>query len=227
MPKKSVVIALSILILVLLAIWSPWNKWQVNWTNFLGIDSKDAVASLKVLSFGGEIEVYMDEEFLGSAIEPDLPLEVNPIDPGEHLITLKRKGPTNAYTEITRKINFEPSIDVIIGFEIGPTEEFSEGHILYAKKSFIETQNTTIDIFSFTPGISVSLNDRFIGETPLKDIPIAIDAKQKLTFSKPGYDQLEIMILPDTQEERDKIKGLKLNLEVNLFVKPINVTSKS
>lgn len=225
MLKKLFILTITIIFLAILAFWSPWQNWNLSWINLLGIESKEEFAGLKVISLAGDIDVYIDDEYQGTALDGNY-LEVTPINPGEHFITLQRPSDTAQYTEIVRKVNFEPGIDVVIGYEIGPTEEFSEGHILGVRKSFISETGPFLEVFSTPENISVTIDGKYIGETPIKSLSIDANSKHTLKFEKDGYDSLEIEILPDEQEARDLLRDYILTLEINLFARPVNIISE-
>jgi len=223
MLKKPVIIILIAIGLIVLAFWSPWSTFNFSFLNIFGISSVEKYATLKVKSLAGEIEVLIDGEYQDSvSFESDF-LELTQIIPGEHLIELQRKGMDY---RVTRKINFEPGVDVVIAYEIGPTQEFSEGQILYTRKSFASEANTLIEIFATSEHIKVFLDGVLIGETPIKELTLDISVKHKLRFEKAGYDTMEIEVLPETQEERNKLKNLLLNLEVSLFTRPVKVVTQ-
>ncbi|HLD03706.1 MAG TPA: PEGA domain-containing protein [Candidatus Dojkabacteria bacterium] len=223
MLKKPVIIILIAIGLIVLAFWSPWSNLNFSLLNIFGISSVEKFATLKVKSLAGEIEVLIDGEYQDSVKSESDFLELTQINPGEHLIVLQRKGMDY---QVTRKINFEHGVDVVIAYEIGPTQEFSEGHILYTRKSFASEANTLIEIFSTPEHIKVFLDGVLIGETPLKDLDLDISGKHKLRFEKTGYDSMEIEVLPETQEERNKLKNLLINLEVSLFTRPVRVVTQ-
>ncbi|MFQ5492823.1 MAG: hypothetical protein ACE5DX_01540 [Candidatus Dojkabacteria bacterium] len=223
--KKIALVILILSGLLVLAVWSPWQNWNLSLTNLLGIEAKEEFSALKVKSLTGEIDIFIDGEYRDTASpETDL-LEIFPIDPGEHTVLLRRRNHED-YEEVVRKINFEPQIDVIVGYEIGPSETFSEGHILYARKSFASPGSPLLEIFSSPEKINVFLDNQFIGETPLKDVNLDISDQRKLRFEKDGYDELEIIVLPESQEERDKLKDTILTIEINLFARPINIVTE-
>jgi len=224
--NKIAVIIIVLLTLIFLGFWSPWFNWKFNWVSLLGIDSQNKTSGLKVLSHTGVLDIYIDDKFMGSTVDNENSFDISAIIPGEHIVKLIRKSESGQYVEIIRKLNFEPAVDVIIGYELGPSESFSEGHILYTQKNFIQNKQTTLEIFSNPAGQKVSLDGRYIGDTPVKEIDIDLSSKHKFKFEKAGYDSLEIEILPDTQEDRDKLKGLKLVLEVNLFAQPLEMVNQ-
>jgi hypothetical protein len=224
--KKIIIVVLIVLVLLMLGAWSPWNNWNLKWISLLGIDVSGKTSGLNVLSHSGNIDVYIDNIYKGTTIDNENFLEISPVDPGEHFIKLTKKTETGEYAEIIRKINFEPVVDVVVAYEIGPSERFSEGHILYTQKNYSKSDTTTLEIFSTPTKIKVSFDNKYIGDTPIKDIPIDLKSKHSLTFEREGYDSLSIEILPDSQEDRDKLKNLKLVLEVNLFARPLEIVSK-
>ncbi|HRN86268.1 MAG TPA: PEGA domain-containing protein [Candidatus Dojkabacteria bacterium] len=224
--RKVTRISLLILSLILLAFWSPWQSWNFEWINIFGIDSRDSYSGLKVKAFSGELEVFVDGNSAGVTSDQESFLEVYPIEAGEHNIKIVRPGNDGFYSEFERNINFENDVDVVIGYDLGPSLLFSEGHILTAKKSFTKGVEPTLDILSTVDDVDVKLDGRDIGKTPLRSIPIGIDSTHILTFSKKGFDTLEIEILPTEQSERDKLKDVELSLEVNLFAKPVELTAQ-
>jgi len=199
---------------------------SVSWLSIFGANNDDKQGGLKVLSHAGEIDIFIDEKYIDTTLNNVDFLETPPIQPGEHTIKLVRNADLAEYVEIVRKLNFEPAVDVIIGYEIGPSEMFSEGHILYAKKNYSGKDDTLLDIFSLPSEIKVTMDGKYLGETPIRELTIGLDRKHLITFEKDGYDSLDIEILPDTSVEREKLKGLKLILEVNLFARPIEIVTK-
>lgn len=212
------------LALTLLAFWSPWQNWDFQWINLFGIESRQDYSSLNIKSFEGDLEVYIDNELQGTVGEDDGFLEISPLKEGEHTVRLQRpQSESDFFNVFERRLNFENNADVVIGYDLGPTSEFSEGHILSARKSFTVGKDPVLDIVSPLEGVNVKLDGSDIGKTPLRSIPISINSKHTLSFAKDGYDTLEIEIFPDSQEDRNKLKDLVLNLEVNLFLKPVDI----
>lgn len=219
-------IGLLVVVLIILAFWSPWQSWSYQWINIFGIESREKLSGLKVKSFSGDIEVLVDGKSVGTANEEGAFLEIFPITPGEHMVKLTRPDNEGFYTELERKLNFEKEVDVVIGYDLGPSSIFSEGHVLTARKSYTKGQNPTLDIISSLEDINVKIDGRDVGKTPLRSIPMTIDTTHVLNFSKDGFSTLEIEIFPTEQEERDKLKDIVLTLEVNLFAKPIELTAQ-
>lgn len=224
--RKVLSITTLILALVVLAFWSPWQNWNVHWTNIFGIENREEFSGLKVKSFSGELEVFLDNNSVGKITDKDSFLEVFPIDPGEHTVKIVRPDNNGYYEELERRLNFEKEVDVVIGYDLGPSKLFSEGHVLTSRKSYTVGQNPTLDIVSTLEDVDVKIDGKDIGKTPLRSIPMSIDATHVLSFNKQGFDPLEIEIFPAEQSERDKLKDLVLNLEVTLFAKPVELTAQ-
>ncbi len=224
--KKPVAVFLIIIVLLILAIWSPWETWNFSLYDVLGVEQKQELSALKIYSLAGKLDIYLDDEYLGSAEAESGFAEFPSITPGEHVVRLERVDQGLEYQTLVRKLNFETGVEVVIGYELGPSKEFSEGHILYAKESFSDSDTAILDILSTPAKIKVSLDGQDLGATPLQNIELSVDSRHKLTFSQEGYDTLEIELLPEDQAARDKLRNLVLTLEVNLFAQPINVTKE-
>lgn len=224
--KKFIKILIVILGLMLLAIWSPWHDWNLEWTRIFGIESKAQFSGLKLKSFLGELELFIDDKSMGIAEDDGGFLEVFPVEPGEHVVKIVRPNNEGFYIDFEKTLNFEKDVDVIIGYDLGPSPLFSEGHVLTAKRTFTKGQNPVLDIVSEIKDIDVKIDGVQVGKTPLHTIPMDISSTHILSFSKNGYDPLEIEIFPTEQTERDKLKDLNLILEINLFAKPIELTAQ-
>jgi hypothetical protein len=224
---KKILTTIAVIIgLILLAIWSPWQNWHINFLQLIGVDTAEDFATLKIKSLAGELEIYVDDELKGTANAADSDFaEITPISVGEHTVTLKRKEASDKYYVMTKKINFEPGVDVVIAYDLGPNEYFSEGHILYSRKNYTADNKVLLDISTTPVGCQIYLDNNLIGTAPLNDIELDITAQHKLKFVQTGYDSLEITILPESQNDRNKLLGLTLDLEVNLFAQPIKITT--
>lgn len=221
---KRVVVVIAIFIaLIILGFLSPWNNFRLSFSQLLGLGSIEEKAGVKVFSLVGEMEIYIDNEFQGTVTPESSPFEVLDLTPDFHQIRLKRKStPDQAYFEFNRTIKFEKGLDVTISYELGPTTEFSEGHVFYAEERF-DNSSTKLNVLSTPEGASLYLDDNFIGETPISNVDIDLNAQHKIKLEKAGYDTIEFNILPESQEERDKLKGYNLHLDINMFLVPINI----
>lgn len=224
MLRKIVSIIALVIGLLLLAVWSPWQNWDLNILELVGIETTQDFASLKVKSLAGEIEIFVDDELLGTANAEDVDFsEITPVSIGEHTIVLKRKDDADKYFVMTKKLNFEPGVDVVIAYDLGPNEYFSEGHVLFSRKNFSAANDVLLNISVNPVAANIFVDGIQVGTAPLNDIKLDITKQHKLKFEKVGFDPLEITILPEKQEDRDKLMGLTLDLEVNLFAQPIKI----
>jgi hypothetical protein len=224
--KKVITILLIVVFFVVLGFWSPWNKMNLSFLNIFGIETANKYATLKVKSLHGEVSIYIDDEFKGVATDNSDFAEINPIEPGEHTITLKKETNGNYY-QFERKVNFEPSLDVVVAYDLGPLQIFSEGHLLYTRKNYLNSVNPRVTIYSSVESVTVYLDEKEIGNTVLKDVELDNSKQHKLKFTKEGYDSMEITLLPESQSDRDKLKNYDLILEVTLFTQPIKVNKQN
>jgi hypothetical protein len=213
---------LIVIFLVILGLWSPWNNWNINLLNLFGIDSNEKYSTLKVKSIQGSFNIYIDDEINGSATDNSDFFEINPITPGEHTISLRKESNGN-YFQFVRKVNFEPGLDVVVAYDLGPSQSFSEGHILYTRKNFLNTKNPRLSVYSSPEDVSVYLDDILIGTTVIKDFELDKAIQHKLRFEKKGYDTMEIMILPEDIADREKLSNYDIIIEANLFLQPVNI----
>lgn len=203
--------------------WSPWNKWDFTFWELIGIQTEEKYSTLKVKSLSGEIDIYIDDKYEGTVIDDETYAEINTVEKGSHVVRLKRKSDSNNYYEFIKEITFEPGVEVVMAYDLGPSEIFSEGHVLYTTKSYKANNNPILNIISFPDSVNTFIDGEQIGTTVINGLELDINMQHKIRFEKEGYDSLEFLILPESQENRDKLKGLIINLEVNLFYQPINI----
>lgn len=223
MAKPFRVIVL-ILIAFLCALWSPWTSWNISFSRLLGIEPPPQIGGLQVTSLAGELEVFVDGISQGKVTPDSSPLTIPAIDPGERQIRLKRIATVDeAYWEFNKLIKFESGVDVVISYELGPTEEFSEGHVIYATRTTDKVDGLRLNLTSSVEDAVVKIDDVTVGNTPLVAQVISKDKQHTLLISKKGYESQEFKLLPESQEDRDKISGYNLNVLVDLFLQPIAI----
>lgn len=220
--KRILIVVIIIIVLVIAGFFSPWLNWNLSLSNLIGFGPKKSVAGLKVFSLLGELEVYMDNTYQGRANPEEGALEVTDISIGTHEILIKRADKEDNYFILKEAVKFEEGVDVVVSYDLGPNDKFSEGHIFYAEKSF-STDQTKLNLISSPDKAKVFIDDRLIGETPISGVDLDITSTRKIKLQKDNYDEIEFNILPDNQEERDKLKGYTLNLEVRMFLIPIQI----
>jgi hypothetical protein len=223
--SKSYTIIIIILVAFLLAVWSPWNSWNLSITRLLGIEPPEEIGGLEVSSLAGTLEVYVDGNLKGTVDPEKSPLIIPAVEPGERQIKLIRKSDVEgAYYQFNKLVKFESGVDVILAYELGPTAEFSEGHIIYATKTAkVSNPEVSLNLTSSADDSEVKIDDLDIGQTPIVAYKLDLTKQHKLLISKNGYESQEFIILPAEQKDRDKLKGYNLNVDVDLFLQPIAV----
>lgn len=224
--KKVTIFIVLLVFCVLLAIWSPWTSLRFTLSSLFGIKQASEVAGLQVISLSGDLEVLLDGEKIGEATSDATPFIIDNIQPGDHLLTLQKISEIeNAYWKFSKVINFNKGTTVAASFNLGPTEEFSEGHLIY----FTENQNPenkkNLVISLNVKDANLTLNDedpiQFEGTILSREIPLT--QQHSVLLHKDGYDDLQFNILPATQEDRDKLLGLILNIDAHLLLKPVDL----
>lgn len=227
--KKVLVFTIIFVLLVLLAIWSPWLSWRIDLASIFGVNRPDSISGLQVSSLSDEIEIFIDNKPIGKVTRESSPFIVDRVEPGERLVTLKKTGEFSSnYSNLNKLITFEENSSVVMAYSLGPDEAFSEGHVIYTtQKDSISAKsklnvNVNVDEFNFTyDGLPP---ERILGRSISLDLDL--NSQHKIKISKTGYESLEFTILPETQEDRDKFKNFDLNIDVNLMLQPVEVEVK-
>lgn len=222
--RKVVSIAILLLLCILLALWSPWLYIKIDLGALFGVQRPEDISGLQVYSQSGELEVYLDGELRGTAtVEKPYILDV--VTPGEHLVSLKRVSEVpNSFWSFSKLVEFEMGTSVVVSYNLGPEEEFSEGHIIYATEKG-EQRPSKLNIEISASDASVRIDNSAVQQinenTFVSDI--SLDSQKRVSISKRGYEDLEFTILPDNQEDRDRLKNFDLNIEVHLMLQPVEV----
>lgn len=226
--RKAFWVIIFVLAAFLLALWSPWRDWQINFSELFGVTPPQEVAGLQVSSLAGELLLYVDDsvEPVATVSPENSPVQVPGIQPGDHQIKLVRTSEVEGtYVEFNRLIYFYSGIDVVIAYELGPTLEFSEGHVIYATEQSATDSNAYLNISSNVEGASVSIDQVTIGSTPIVKQPIDTLTQHRVVITKDGYEQQDFTVLPEEASDREKLAGLKLNIDVDLFLQPLQVNN--
>ncbi len=224
MLKKFVVVIIIVVLAVICAVAAPWQNWNITIFSFLGLAPPTQLARLQVTSLAGELEILVDGQTKGSVGPEGSPFIIEDIEPGQRLVKLVRVSETDgAYTAFERLLNFNQDIDTVIAYELGPTEEFSEGTVITAFRSFSNDQRTTLNIETSPGDVKASLNGQDIGLTNLEGIEIDISNIARIKLEKQGYETIELNLLPEDSAQREKLKGYEIQLEANLFLIPIRI----
>jgi hypothetical protein len=224
MLKKFLIVTMLVVFCVVCAVLAPWQNWNFNITSLFGITPPEKFARLQVSSLAGEIEIVIDGEVRGSVGPEGSPLLIEDIKPGQRLVKLVRVGEKpEAYISFERLANFSSDIDTVIAYELGPSEQFSEGHVISAFKNYLKPDTTLLNVNTTPSDVKVSLDGAEIGRSPLQGITLDTTAVHKLRLEKQGYEPLEISLLPESPDERAKLVGYEINVEANLFLIPLKL----
>lgn len=211
------------MIAIACAVWSPWNYISFYPLQLLGVEPLPEIGGLVVNSLAGTIAVSVDGTPVGKAVENN-PLLLPDIEPGERLVTLVRESNIpNAYWEYSKLIKFESGVDAVLSYELGPTEAFSAGHLIYAVRDPNRAANTFLNLTALPGDATVEINGISIGTTPVIAYTLKLDNQVTVKVSKDGYEAQEFKLFPEEQADRMRLQGFDLNVDVNLFLQPITV----
>lgn len=206
------------------AIWSPWTNWDSTVRNVLGIETQVELARLQVSSLAGEVEIYVDDELRGSVGPEGSPFLIEDIEPGQRSVRLVRTSETSgSYIDFNSRLNFSPEIDTVIAYELGPTEQFSEGHIITAYDNFLEDTGARLSVRTEPAGASITLDGQPLGSAPVENYALSLDRPHEMRLTKEGYEELVITLLPQEQEARDQLEGFDIAVEARLFLIPLDL----
>lgn len=225
---KFLVLICGVIVLVLLAIWSPWLRWNINLASFFGVSRPESISGLVVNSLAGEIEVFIDSNSVGKVTPETSPFIVDRVKPGDRLVTLKRVGEfADLYASLNRLIEFQENSSVVISYNLGPEEIFSEGHIIYTRKKPQPEERSKLTVrvnqqdFNFgydsLPFEKVSTNST--------NVDLDFSAQRQIRINKTGFEALNFTILPEQQSDRDLLKDFDLIVDVQLMLQPVEVNN--
>jgi len=211
------------LVCVAIGLWSPWLMWNVDISDIFNVEKPNVISGLQVYSLLGEVEVFVDGESQGKVTPEDSPLIVDAIQPGEKSVRIERVSEvTDAYWAFEKVITFEESIDVVISYVLGPEKEFSEGHVITVTEKTDEDYNLLVN--TNIEGTAISL-DEIQSQVPATQFTqnIALDKQHKIKIFKPGFEEIEFTILPESQDDRDQFANKIINVDVQLLYQPVQV----
>lgn len=217
-------ITIIVVALVVLAFFSPWRKINIDLATLFGIEQAEKSSGLSVSSFAGEIEVYVDGKLEGIA-SPAVPLILPKVAEGERLIKLTRKSEVpQAYYSYSKLLPLVEGTEVQIAYELGPTQEFSGGHVIRAAGTRTsDTKNVRLSVSTNVSDVEIYLDDSYIGLSPLSSYTLSTGSQHRLELRRPGYDTQVFTILPEAQEDRDRLAGYVLDVTVDMFLQPIDI----
>lgn len=205
---------------MVLGILLPWDKLGDLRVSLLGVG--EDLASLKVYSLGGDMDIFIDGEQKGTVLETESYLEIFPVNVGEHNVVLKRKASLDGfYEEFRRNILFEKGFDVVISWEIGPTDESSSGWLLYAQQVSTDSEEIPVNI-RCTPEDCMLLVDEKTEDSILTEgLTLNVNSQHSVKATKEGYQDLDFLLFPEEDVARQRLKGYELFLEINLYQIPL------
>lgn len=223
MMKKLLIAVIGVVLLIALAVWSPWD--HITSTQIRGAEESYQVGSLIFTSLAGEVEVYIDGESQGSSKLGEEPLKINAVKEGTHQVKLIRKSDSkDFYQPIEKDIVFQEGIGVVMAYEVGPTKASSMGYTLFAT-TIPEQQNTiqnaSLTISTGVDDVDVSVDAASIGKTPVSEEKILTTSNHTLKFEKEGYLPLEFELFPADEMQRAKFAGANVRVEVDLYKIPL------
>ncbi len=222
--KSFLKILLIIVGLLLLAIWSPWTKWSIDFRPLFGIQDPGEIAGLVVNSLAGNIEVTLDNQVVGSASE-DSPLFLDDVEPGEKLIKLRRISDVeNAYWNYSRVIDLEVGTTAVLSFNLGPNEDYSEGNVIFFEKKS-STSQPTINFKFDEDNVNLQVETQIYRNLSKAgtDVPLDTLEQKSIKIVKAGFEELEFKLLPEDEEDRSRVKDFNIEVEVYLMKQPVNV----
>lgn len=224
--RRLAILIVIVVTLILIGLWSPWRGINIDFSGLFGIAKQESQSGLQVYSLSGTLQIYVDNELKGEVTPEESPFFVAQIVPGEHLVKLSRKSDTpNAYWDFNKLLQFEKNTNVIISYNLGPEEPFSEGHVIYASEKEDLTKQTRLSVNANTEGFNIQFDTLPIEKVSFNEYQTDLDLTRQHTIKliKNGYETLEFVILPSTQEERDKLSIYDLIIDSQLMVQPVTV----
>jgi hypothetical protein len=226
MKKRN--LAIIVILLLLLGIWSPWDRWNFSVLQLLGLSPGEQMSSLQVVNLAGRVQIYIDGDTDESWVvdaEDEEPLFIPAIESCEHQVKVVRLSDNEAasYAELNKLIYFAPSLAVTISYELGPSADFSGGHIIYARSALDTSGNAYLTVASKEEGLLMTLDGGDSFELPVSRQILNTSMQHNIKIEKEGYESQEFTILPADNSEREKLKGFELVVDVDLFLRPIPV----
>ena len=207
---KKLIPLLIITALIVLAVIAPWQNIKDLIMRTAGI-SHSSQASISITSKVGQAKVFLNEKDYG-----ETPFEKNDLKPGKYKIRLEKvSNQVDFYNTFERTIEVEKGTQVVIDWEIGPSEEFSSGEIYFFKERLTTTEaNSTVSIMSYPEDANIHFDGARQVGTPI----VINDVKEgghKIKTSKDGYIEEELDVVCKS--------GYDLFVEVRLFPVPVDI----
>jgi len=222
--KTKVITILIILILIALAVFSPWRNLNINLGGILGIKNSTETSTLEVSSLGGKLKVFLDDNEVGSTNFQDPKLEISPIIAGTHKLKLMRDS-DSIYPTYEKTILFAPGISSSISYELGLSEDLTNGWLIVPEKKVIKTASAETNItFRVLPEDAIlSINGE---KKDSKVVKLDPNAKYDVRITKEGYLPLSFQILGFDESKIKMSSEYEYIVDVKLGSIPLKVESK-
>lgn len=208
---KKFLITLSILsFLSAVAIISPWKAIGDKILGVVGLSVSSPV-SISVNSKEGNLRVFINDKEEGTT-----PLELNNLSPGSYKVKLVKDTNTpDFYTEFERAFDIEEGTQVVINWELGPSNEFSSGEIYFFKRNLDEqSDESTVSIIPHPDNASI-----YFDGAKQSGPPFVLDGiKEGRHKAKVEQDHFI-----DTEIDIQTKEGYDLFLEIRLFPLPVDI----
>lgn len=160
--------------------------------------TQDLPAALHVESLGKPLTVVLDNSILGKT-----PFHSESLKEGVSSFVL-----SSDENSLRTKINLVSSVLTVVNWDLGPSDIFSEGEIIWMEKV---SDKPSLVVFGNPEGAEVRLDDEFLGTTPVSSDKLTI-GDHAVKVSKLGYKARTVKI---------KIQdGYKLSIKFQLFLIP-------
>lgn len=222
--KTKVVTILIVLILLALAVFSPWRNLNINLGSIFGIKNTSETSTLEVSSLGGKLEVFLDDNEVGSTNFQDPKLEISPISAGSHKLKLMRDSDV-VYPTYEKTILFAPGISSSISYELGLSEDMTNGWLIIPEKRVIKTASTetSITFRVFPEDSTLSINGQ---KKDSKVVKLDPKTKYDVRITKEGYLPLSFQILGFDDSKIKLSSEYEYIVDVKLGSIPLKVESK-
>lgn len=171
--------------------------------NKLTASSRNEPAALRVESLGRPLTVVLENNILGKT-----PFYSESLKAGVGVFTLSSEE-----RSLRTKINLVPGTLTAVNWDLGPSETFSEGEIVWLEKI---GRGSVLVVFGSPEGAQVSLDEAALGVAPFSSDKIS-PGEHLLSLSQPGYKPRALRI--KMQE------GYRLSVKFQLFLLPLSAES--
>lgn len=211
--KKALIVIFAIILTVALLSPAFWDLVSPS-----NAEDEKGFGQLKVQSFAGEYEVYVDKNLIGS-VEDKGEKVFTRISSGKREVAIVRKSSVdNFYFKLIREIDFLPSTQVELNWEAGPSMESSSGILKYFTR-VINPGGSELLVIPFPADSEILINSSK-PERNLIDIT-DIGERKVLVKNSEQFIPNEFTVFLKDESNNTVPKNIRLIVEVYLYKKPI------